>query len=58
MALSIVLSIIICPLFLLMKGGEATLPPNTTKTVYTVTDVYVTPAGAAQQVQGKNYYSF
>lgn len=43
MTLSVVLSILICPLFLLMKGGEANLPAGTTKTVYTVTDTYVTP---------------
>ncbi len=56
MALSIVLSVLVCPLFLLMKGGEATLPPNTTKTVYTVSDVYVTPIEVSQNSPA--YYSF
>lgn len=55
MALSIVLSVLICPLFLLMKGGEATLPPNTTKTVYTVSDVYVTPIETSQS---PSFYGF
>lgn len=42
-ALSIVLSVLVCPLFLMMKGDEAEIAPGTTKTVYTVDDVYVTP---------------
>ena len=41
MVLSIVLSVLICPLFLLMKGDEAQVLVGTTKTAYTVTDVYV-----------------
>lgn len=43
MVLSIVLSAVICPLFLLMKGNEAQVPAGTTKTVYTVSDVYIKP---------------
>ena len=43
MVLSIVLSVLICPLFLLMKGDEAQVAAGTTKTAYTVTDVYVKP---------------
>ena len=41
MVLSIVLSVLICPLFLLMKGDEAQVLVGTTKTAYTVADVYV-----------------
>lgn len=41
MAISIVLSVLICPLFLLMKGEDAQVPAGTTKTAYTVSDVYV-----------------
>jgi len=41
MVLSVVLSVCICPLFLLMDGEQAQLPAGTTKTVYTMTDVYV-----------------
>lgn len=41
MTTSIVLSVLICPLFLLMKGDEAKVPVGTTKTAYTVSDVYV-----------------
>lgn len=41
MVLSIVLSVLICPLFLLMKGDNAELQAGTTKTVYTVTDCYI-----------------
>lgn len=41
MTLSIVLSVLICPLFLLMKGKEAQVPAGTTKTAYTVTEVYI-----------------
>lgn len=38
MILSIVLSVCICPLFLLIKGDEARMESGTTKTVYTVTE--------------------
>jgi len=41
MTLSIVLSVILCPLFLLMKGEEAQLSAGTTKTAYTVTETYI-----------------
>jgi hypothetical protein len=41
MTLSIVLSVLVCPLFLLMKGDDAQVPAGTTKTAYTVSDVYV-----------------
>lgn len=41
MTLSIVLSILVCPLFLLMKGDDAQLPAGTTKTAYTVSEVYI-----------------
>ena len=41
MALSIVLSILVCPLFLLMKGGEGSLPAGTIKIAYTITDTYI-----------------
>lgn len=41
MVMSIVLSVLICPLFLLMKGDDAQLPAGTTKTAYTISDVYV-----------------
>ncbi len=37
-ALSIILSIFVCPLFLLMEGDDAELASGMTKTVYTVTD--------------------
>lgn len=43
MTMSIVLSVLICPLFLLMKGDEAVVPAGTQKTAYTVTDVYIKP---------------
>lgn len=43
MTLSIVLSVLICPLFLLMKGEDAQVPAGTTKTAYTVSDVYIKP---------------
>ncbi len=43
MTLSIVLSVLICPLFLLMKGEEAQLPAGTQKTAYTIAEVYVKP---------------
>ncbi len=39
MTLSIVLSVLICPLFLLMKGDDARLPAGTTKTAYTVVEI-------------------
>lgn len=42
--LSIVLSVLVCPLFLLMKGEEAQVPAGTTKTAYTVSDIYIKPA--------------
>lgn len=41
MTVSIVLSVLICPLFLLMKGDEAQVPAGTTKTAYTITDTYI-----------------
>ncbi len=41
MVLSIVLSVLICPLFLLMKGDDAQVLAGTTKTAYTVSDIYV-----------------
>lgn len=41
MVLSIVLSVFICPLFLLMNGDEARLDAGTTKTVYTLSDTYI-----------------
>ncbi len=41
MTLSIVLSVLVCPLFLLMNGDDAQVPAGTTKTAYTVSDVYV-----------------
>ena len=41
MVLSIVLSVLVCPLFLLLKGGEGSLPAGTIKTAYTITDIYV-----------------
>lgn len=40
MVLSIVLSVLFCPLFLLMDGDSAVVPAGTTKTVYTVSDLY------------------
>ena len=43
MTLSIVLSVLICPLFLLMKGEEAQLPVGATKTAYTITYLYNKP---------------
>lgn len=43
MTMSIVLSVLICPLFLLMKGQEAVVPAGTQKTAYTVNDVYIKP---------------
>ncbi len=41
MTLSIVLSVLVCPLFLLMKGDDAQVLAGTTKTAYTVSEVYV-----------------
>lgn len=41
MTMSIVLSVLICPLFLLMKGEEAQLAAGTTKTAYTVVETYI-----------------
>ena len=41
MTLSVVLSVLICPLFLLMHGDDARLPVGSTKTAYTITDTYV-----------------
>lgn len=41
MVASIVLSLFICPLFLLMKGKDAELPAMTTKTIYTMYDTYI-----------------
>lgn len=41
MVTSIVLSVHICPLFLLMKGEEAQLNSGATKTAYTVLDTYI-----------------
>lgn len=40
MVLSIVLSVLICPLFLLMDGDDAVIPAGATKTAYTVSDLY------------------
>lgn len=40
--LSVGLSIFLCPLFLLMKGEEATVPAGMEKTTYTATDVEIT----------------
>jgi len=39
--LSCVLSVFICPLFLLMKGNDAQVPAGTTKTSYTASEVYI-----------------
>lgn len=41
MTTSIVLSVLVCPLFLLMKGNEAQLNAGATKTSYTVSDTYI-----------------
>ncbi len=41
MTLSIALSVIICPLFLLLKGDEARLHAGATKTAYTIVDTYI-----------------
>ncbi len=37
------LGLLICPLFLLMKGEDATIPAGTTKSVYTLTNVTISP---------------
>ncbi len=39
--LSVVLSVIVCFLFLLMKGEDAQLVEGTTKTVYTISETYI-----------------
>lgn len=41
MVCSIVLSVLICPLFLLMKGEEAQLSAGATKIAYTVMETYI-----------------
>ena len=41
MTVSIILSVLVCPIFLLMKGNEAQLTIGTAKTAYTVTNVYI-----------------
>jgi hypothetical protein len=41
MVLSVALTIFICPLFLLMKGGEATFPAGMEKTTYTSTEAEI-----------------
>ncbi len=41
MVLSICLVVIICPLFLLMRGEDAQVPAGTTKNSYTASDVYI-----------------
>ncbi len=43
MVLSVVLSVLVCPLFLLMKGEDAQVPVGMTKPAYTAADVYVVP---------------
>lgn len=43
MTLSIVLSVLLCPLFLLMKGEDAQVLAGTTKTVYTTSTIYIKP---------------
>jgi len=39
--ISCALSLIVCPLFLLMKGKDAVVPAGTEKTVYTASDIEV-----------------
>ena len=39
--MSLLLGLLICPLFLLMKGEEAVLHAGATRTVYTAGDVYI-----------------
>ncbi|MCM1266111.1 MAG: hypothetical protein NC200_07925 [Candidatus Gastranaerophilales bacterium] len=41
MVVSIVLSVILCPLFLLMSGDDAQLSAGATKTAYTVQETYI-----------------
>lgn len=41
MIMSVGLAIVLCPLFLLMKGGEATLPAGMEKTTYTAADAEI-----------------
>lgn len=41
MTLSIVLSLLVCPLFLLMKGDDAQVTQGTVKAAYTITDLYI-----------------
>ena len=41
MTMSIVLSVLICPLFLLMKGEDAQVPAGSTKTAYTISEVHI-----------------
>ncbi len=43
-ALSIVLSVLVCPLFLFMRGKEATITAGTTKTAYTLVETYIKTA--------------
>lgn len=43
MVLSVVLSVCVCPLFLLLKGDEARVEAGTTKPAYTIQDIYVKP---------------
>lgn len=42
--LSVVLSVLICPLFLFLKGEDAKVTAGTTKPAYTASDVYFNPA--------------
>lgn len=42
--LSITLSVLVCPLFLLMRGKDAIIPAGTQQTVYTTSDVSIKPA--------------
>ena len=46
MVLSVVLSVVVCPLFLLMKGEDEKLLAGTTKTAYTVSQLYIKPIKA------------
>lgn len=43
MILSVVLSVCVCPLFLLLKGDEARVEAGATKPAYTIQDIYVKP---------------
>lgn len=43
MVLSVVLSVCLCPLFLLLKGDEARVEAGATKPAYTIQDIYVKP---------------